>query len=151
LGDHELSLICRVLDRVCALPLASVIETMRPLPIEPLPGVPRPVAGVALIRGATVPVVDLGWVLSEKASSPTRFVTMHVDGRQVALAVESVVGVRAIPDGALRELPPLLQDASSQAIAAIGTLDAELLVVLGGGRLVPDMVWRAMGSDGVSP
>ena len=148
--DGGRSLICRVLNRLCALPLQHVIETMRPLPVEPLAGVPRPVTGVAIIRGAPVPVVDLAWVLAAEESHPGRFVTVDADGRRVALAVDAVVGVRAIPDGALHDLPPLLRGASVDAIATIGTLDAKLLVVLHSGRLVPEAVWTALESDGVS-
>ena len=44
------SLICRVGDLLCAVPLALVGETMRPLPVEPLAGVPSYVRGVAIIR-----------------------------------------------------------------------------------------------------
>ena len=147
--DGERSLICRVLNRLCALPLQHVGETMRPLPVEPLAGVTRPIIGVAIIRGAAVPVVDLAWVLAAEESSPTRFVTVNADGRRVALAVDAVVGVREIPTGALHDLPPLLRDASVDAIATIGTLDATLLVVLHSGRLVPEAVWTALESHGV--
>jgi purine-binding chemotaxis protein CheW len=149
-ADGDLSLICRVLNRVCAFPLEHVIETMRPLSIEALPGLPPPVKGVAIIRGAPVPVVDLAWVLAANESHPTRFVTVNADGRRVALLVDAVVGVRAIPTGSLQDLPPLLRDASIDAIAKIGSLDAELLVVLRSGRLVPEAVWNALESDGVS-
>ena len=44
LGDDraaERLLTCRVGRKVCALPLEQVLETMRPLPVEALPGVPR--------------------------------------------------------------------------------------------------------------
>jgi purine-binding chemotaxis protein CheW len=137
-----------VLNRVCALPLQHVIETMRPLPIEALAGVPRPVSGVAIIRGAAMPVVDLAWLLAGEESHPTRFVTVSADGRRVALAVDAVVGVRVIPTGSVYDLPPLLRDANGDAIATIGTLDAELLVVLRSGRLVPETVWNALEVDG---
>ena len=143
-----LSLICRVLNRVCALPLQHVIETMRPLAIEALAGVPRPVSGVAIIRGAPMPVVDLAWLLAGEESHPARFVTLNADGRPVALAVDAVVGVRVIPTGSVYDLPPLLRDANADAIAAIGTLDAELLMVLRGGRLVPETVWNVLDAEG---
>ena len=145
------ALVCRVLNRLCALPLRHVVETMRPLPIEPMAGVPRPVAGVAMIRGAAVAVVDLAWVLAGMESHSTRFVVVNADGRRVALTVDAVVGVRTIPVGSLQDLPPLVRDASVEAIATIGTLDAELLVVLGGGRLLPESVWNAIDIDRPSP
>lgn len=147
-----MSLLCRVVTRLCALPLEHVIETMRSLPVEPMAGVPRPVEGVAIIRGIPVPVVDLACVFDEEASRTTRFVTVRAANRCVALAVDAVVGVRAVPVGSLRQLPPLLRDAGAAAIATIGTLDAELLVVLHSARLVPETVWRALdAAGGVSP
>jgi purine-binding chemotaxis protein CheW len=66
-----------------------------------------------------------------------RFVTVRTSDRTVALAVDAVVGIRGLPAGTLGELPPLLRDAGSDAVAAIGTLDAELLLVLRAARLVP--------------
>jgi chemotaxis signal transduction protein len=38
-------------DIRCALPLESVVEIMRPLPLKHLPQAPAGVTGVALIRG----------------------------------------------------------------------------------------------------
>ncbi len=143
-ADLEPLLICRVLDRLCALPVQRVVETMRPLPIEPVPAATPPVLGVAVVRGAAVPVVDLAWVVAERAARPTRFVTVNADGRSVALAVDAVVGVRTLPPEALRDLPPLLRDALAGAIESIGTLDAQLLMLLHLGRLVPEVVWHAL-------
>jgi len=140
-----------VLTRLCALPLEHVAETMRPLPVEPLAGVPRPICGVAIIRRVPVPVVDVAWLLAGKESHATRFVTVKAGGRRVALMVDAVVGVRALPTDSLEELPPLLRDASAEAIATIGSLDAELLVVLRSANLVPEAVWSALESGGVAP
>lgn len=146
----DLCLVCRVLTRLCALPLEHVSETMRPLPVDPVAGVPAPVRGVAIIRGAPVPVVDLACVLAGTESHPTRFVTVHVGARRVALAVDTVIGVRAIPAEALYELPLLLKEANTDAIAAMGTLDAQLLVVLRSARLIPEPVWSALAAGGAS-
>ena len=59
-NNNGLCLIFRVLDRLCALSLGHVVETMRPLPIEPLAAAPHFVLGLATIRGSQVPVVDAG-------------------------------------------------------------------------------------------
>jgi len=151
LTNDQRSLVCRVGSRLCALPAEHVIETMRPLPVQELPGAPRSLRGVARIRGAAVPVVDLAVVLGAEDGQPTRFVTVNAGGRRVALAVDSVVGVRVLPAGSLPDLPPLLHDASTEAIAAIGTRDAELLLVLRASHLVPAGVWDALEQGGVSP
>jgi purine-binding chemotaxis protein CheW len=140
------SLLFRVHGRLCALPLAHVVETMRPLPVEPVAGALPCVAGVSVIRGAPLPVVDLVRLLGAAAQSgdPSsarpasgRFIAVRVADRAAALAVDSVVGVRFLDESSLRDLPALLRDADSDVVESIGTLDTELLVVLRAARLVP--------------
>jgi purine-binding chemotaxis protein CheW len=126
-------MLCRAGSRLCAVPLEVVGETMRLLPIEPLT-VSRPfVLGACMIRGAPVPVVDVGRLFGEAAGSPSRLLSIRVGDRQIALAVDEVLGLRALPEG---DLPPLLRDADEDVVAAIGNLDAEFLVVLDTARLV---------------
>jgi len=56
-------LLCHVGSFVCALPVEHVVEIMRPLPIRHLEDVPPFVLGVALVRGAPAPVVDVARLL----------------------------------------------------------------------------------------
>src|ERR1700691_3822679 len=81
---------------LCGLPLASVIETLRSPSIMPIAGTPAWVRGIAVIRGGTVAVVDLGILLGSGAgaSEQARVVTVRVGSRIVGLAVDSIVGVR---------------------------------------------------------
>jgi purine-binding chemotaxis protein CheW len=65
----------------------------------------------------------------------------------VALAVESVVGLRTLPRAQLAELPAVLAEAASRGVTAVGTLDGELLAVLDGARLVPEAVWQAVAGE----
>src|SRR5262245_5079449 len=115
-GLHALEqlLVCRVGSKLCALPLAPVLETMRPLPSEPLPGAPDFVSGVALIRGRPTPVGDARKLLgSESSGAPARFVTLTLGAlrgaRVAALAVDAVVGIRRVDTTALSALPTLLR------------------------------------------
>jgi purine-binding chemotaxis protein CheW len=129
----------------CALPVGTVIETMRPLPIQPIAGAPPAVLGVALIRGSPTVVVDMSRLLGADQVVPARFLTVRVGSRSIALAVESVTGVRALPAAQFHSLPPLLAGAAS--IEAIGTADAELLLVLSTACLVPEDVLRALDAE----
>ena len=139
------ALLFRVGSSFGAIALASVVETMRPLPIDPLPDVPSFVLGVAVIRGVLTPVVDGAALLAiERSPTPfARFVTLQVEGRSIALAVDEVAGIRDLPD-LDASLPPLLRDAADGVVEAIGNLDARLLVVLQNARIVPASVWQAM-------
>jgi purine-binding chemotaxis protein CheW len=132
-------------DVLCALPLQHVEETMRPLPVERVAGVPCFVLGLALIRGAPTPVIDAGALLNGGAAlPPTRFVTVKTGSRLVALAVDAVLGIREISAGSVDALPPLFQNANLDVISAVGTLDSELLLVLRGARLVPEELWATI-------
>lgn len=143
-------LLVHVGELLCALPLEHVAETMRPLPVRTIPGAPAFVHGAAVIRGVPVPVVDAALVLGVDSSPRTagRFITLKTADRQVAFAVDQVVGVRDLDPSEVGKLPPLLRDASAHVVAALGTLDAELLVVLQAGKLVPEDVWASLAAEG---
>ena len=146
-----LSLLCRVRDRLCSLPLEHVVETMRPLPVQSLAASPPFVSGVAIIRGVAVPVVDVGILLgTDSPPSPTRFVTIRTGDKQVALAVEEVLGVRELTMASAHELPALLSAAAADVVFAIGTLDTHLLFALQTARIVPDSVWQAIRNQGIA-
>lgn len=142
LGQAGLALLCRARRQTCAIPLVHIVETMRPLAVVPMVGAPPFVCGVSLIRDESTPVVDMGALLgATEASSFTRFITVRASGRQVALALEEVMSVRDIPEGAMAALPPLLRGAGASMVLGLATLDADLLFVLEGGRAVPPDFW----------
>jgi len=118
-------LVFRAGARLCTVPLASVVETMRALPVEPLTGGSHAVAGLCMIRGAPVPVVDVAALFGDERAITARLVTLSVAGRRVALAVGDLVGIRSFAAADAGPLPPLLRDASTEATATIGALDGE--------------------------
>ena len=135
-------LLVRAGTLTCALPVSHVVETMRPLPIEPLANAPAFVRGLSIIRGAPVPVVDLGALLNTPSSRPPpRFVTVRAGKRRVALAVDGILGLRDLASLSLDDMPPLLREASSETIELLGSLDSEFLLVLRAGGVVPHEVW----------
>jgi len=116
-----------------------VIETMRPLPLasggEAIPGL----AGIACVRGAAVPVLDLATLLGAPARPPRRLVTLRVATRTVGLLVEEVEGlVHVDPAADMEALPPLLQGLAGGAVEAIHRADRELALVLTAARLLPE-------------
>jgi purine-binding chemotaxis protein CheW len=81
-------------SKTWAIPSAHVVETMRPLPIA---GVPRFLLGLSVIRGAPVPVVDLEAVVGLGLTDTiTRFVSLELGDRRIAVAVGAVIGIREL-------------------------------------------------------
>lgn len=149
-AENRPVLIVAVGGCTCAIPLRHIAETMRPLPIEPVAGTPGFVRGVSVIRGAPTPVVDLKALLESAENSPDygRFVTLNLGERRVAIGVDAVVGLSNLHAAQLSALPLLLRDVAADVIEAIGTRDAQLLVVLRATRLVPDDVWTTIAVAG---
>ncbi|HVY29133.1 MAG TPA: chemotaxis protein CheW [Polyangiaceae bacterium] len=156
-GDVRAStrvLTCRADGKICALPIAHVLETMRPLPVRPLADLPPFVLGLALIRGWPTPVVDARTLLGGSGARPAgRYVTLRLatdDARRVAaLAVDAVLGVADLEEQALGELPALLKTTRGELIRALGSLDSELLLVLEHSRVLPPEFWPQLGTSEV--
>ena len=143
-AETRLALLLRARARRCALPIEDVVETLRPLPLTEVPAAPPYLRGLSVIRGAPVPVLDLGALLGDPPSeAATRFVVLRLGERRAALAVEEVLGLREISAREQHELPPLLQDAG-ELISRVAARDSELFAVLATARLVPDSVWRTL-------
>jgi purine-binding chemotaxis protein CheW len=129
--------------RICALPVSSVVETMRALPMQGIAGVPEAVRGLSIIRGVPVPIVDLAALLGENGETPAaRLVTIRVGERQVGLAVQAVLGIRET--SGLADLPPLLEGACAARVEAIAALDSQFLWVLDAARLIPEGIWDSL-------
>ena len=141
-------LLCRIGTRRCAIPLAFVTETMRAANIMQLGDAEGFAVGAAMIHGEPVPVVDAGALLGEPQTDPRRLITISVDQRSVAIAVDDVLGVSTIADDIANELPPLLRGAADKAVRAIDVRDGEFLLRLEASRLVPDGALEAIGEMG---
>jgi purine-binding chemotaxis protein CheW len=149
MGQHAVqtkkALVVKLKSCICAVPVTHIIEMMRPLPVEPISGVPSFVLGVSIIRGIPTPVIDLGALVGTPSEQAERFVTLRVADKQVALSMNAVVGVCDLGVVvAIRELPPLLQRASNEVVETIGALDQQVLLVLREGWELPDEIWHAL-------
>jgi purine-binding chemotaxis protein CheW len=147
----SLSLVFRAGARLCALPVSRVVEVHRPLPVESVSQAPPAVLGFAMIRGAALPVVDLAVLLGSRGGGAcTRFVIVRAGERKFALSVETVLGIREFAPPFWGDLPPLLGPASAELIEAVGALDADAILALEAGHIVPDAIWDKLAQKEAS-
>ncbi|HTB22546.1 MAG TPA: chemotaxis protein CheW [bacterium] len=131
-----------------ALPLAAVLEVYRPLPTQTVSGAPAFVRGLARIRGRATVVVDLNRLLGAPQDAEAgRYVSLRMDGRSVALAVESARELRTLDSAILAGLPPLLGE-GGERFQALASLDEGLLVVLSAAKLLPEGDWERSAESG---
>jgi purine-binding chemotaxis protein CheW len=128
-----------------AIPVLEASEVMRPLPAEKIPGMPPFFLGLAVIRGSPVPVIDFNLLVERKREAPIlRYILLKVGNRNIALAVDGILGVRRLSDSVLHELPPLLQDTDTELIKSVSVKDEKLFFVLRTARIVPDEFWKLL-------
>jgi purine-binding chemotaxis protein CheW len=124
--------------------LCDVVETLRPLTLSPLAGLPPFVRGLSIVRGAAIPVIDACRLLAQPETIASRWVTLRLGKRRAALAVQQVLGTGILDPADTGDLPPLLAPAGAETLRAVGALDGELLALLETSRCVPDPVWEAL-------
>ena len=111
IGDNRVTLSCfEVGGHTYALDVSQVREIVRWQPVTPLPNAPALIEGVVDLRGAVVPVVDLGRALGGTpvaSGSRTRIAVTEVDGLVMGLAVDAAVEVVSV-DVAQLDDPPAL-------------------------------------------
>jgi purine-binding chemotaxis protein CheW len=143
------ALVFRAGTLLCALQLADVIETMRPLAVRPLAGTPPYVRGVTIMRGLPTPVIDVARLLGDEQIDAERFLAVRTERGPVAFAVGPILGTRAAEAAGPGQHPALLSGASSRLIAGVGMIGTEPLLLLQSMRVVPDDVW-AVAAESVS-
>jgi purine-binding chemotaxis protein CheW len=133
-----------------ALDVSYVKEVVRWQPVTPLPNAPTLIEGVIDLRGAVVPVVDLGRALGGDAVKPgmrARIVVTEVDGLVMGLAVEAAVEVLPVEVTRMEDPPALAtQTGYDVARAVVRRPDTSPILVLSLEHLL-ESVYRSALSD----
>ncbi|MGJ5813954.1 chemotaxis protein CheW [Paludibaculum fermentans] len=118
-----------------AVPLTRVMETERMPKVTTVPGLPAFVIGVANLRGAVLPLVDLAMLL--ELESPGRphdarilVVRPSPDDSPVALVVDALQGVAMLAREELHRTPHWLDGRTTPFLEGIGSHKGRLLSVL---------------------
>ncbi|MBN9416671.1 hypothetical protein ABS71_21700 [bacterium SCN 62-11] len=142
-------LLCRLGTSWCALGLQGLGEVMRPQPVDPVAGLPEFVDGLAIIRGAPLPVINLPKLLCGSASDACdqeRFVTAQSDGQQLALRVDEVAGIVPLDSDTWTRLPSLMDGLQSNHLSALGSHQGHLVMLLRRANLLSEEDWMRLKS-----
>ncbi len=122
-GASRFTLACfEVAGNLYAIDVAQLREVVRWQPVTPLPRAPALIEGLVDLRGAMVPVVDLGKLLRGtpiRSGPRARIAIVEVDGLVVGLAVDAATEVIAVDPAALCDPPALAAHAGYDAARAV--------------------------------
>lgn len=118
-----------------AVPLTRVMETERIPKLTTVPGLPAFVLGVANLRGAVLPLVDLAMLLELESTGRPHDARILVvrpspDDSPVALVVDALQGVAMLAREELHRTPHWLDGRTTPFLEGIGSHKGRLLSVL---------------------
>jgi purine-binding chemotaxis protein CheW len=117
-------LTCRLGDESYGIDILQVQEIREVRQVTRVPHVSHYVRGVVNLRGAIVPVVDLGLMFGFDKPidlAEASAIVLNVDGRLVGIVVTAVSDVIALADDEILPAPELAARKIGTAIAGIGT------------------------------
>lgn len=135
--------------RVYGIDVLQIREIVRAQEVTPLPRAPELIEGVVDLRGAVIPVVDLGRALegAPVADAGTRIAVLEVDDMVFGLRVEAAVDVLSVSAATIDEPPSLATHAGYDAVrAVVRRSDAPPVLVLSLDHLL-ESVYRSARSD----
>jgi purine-binding chemotaxis protein CheW len=122
-SDSRVELAClEVRGQVFGVDVQQVREIVRGQELTPLPKAPRLVEGVIDLRGAIVPVVDLGRALGGapiEAGTSARIAIVEVDGLVFGLRAGAASDVLPVAAADVQSPPALVSQAGYDAVRAV--------------------------------
>ena len=130
----------RIGEQEFCVDIMSVREIRGWTPATPLPRAPGYMKGVINLRGAVLPIIDLGARFGLRTSEPTaRHVIMvaHIGGRMVGLLVDAVSDIIQLDDGAVQPTPDVASEEVRAFVKGIFALDGRMISLVDLGLILP--------------
>ena len=130
----------RIGDQAYAIDIMAVREIRGWSAATPLPHAPPHVLGMMNLRGAILPVIDLGARLGLGAANPTAssvVVVAQIGEAQVGLVVDAVSDILTVTEGLIQAAPEVGSRDSNAFVAGVMTIDAAIVSLLALDQVIP--------------
>lgn len=116
-----------------AIPVGRIREVLTPREITPVPRTPEHILGVCSLRGAVLPIVDLGRRLGLPRTLQDErsriIVTAFDEDERIGLSVDRVKGVVRFPFSAIRPVPETVEQ-GAEFLTGIVRKEERLIILL---------------------
>jgi purine-binding chemotaxis protein CheW len=132
----------RIGEQEFCVDIMAVREIRGWTPATPLPRAPGYMKGVINLRGAVLPIIDLGARFGLRTSEPSeRHVIMvaHIGGRMVGLLVDAVSDIIQLTDEALQPTPDVASEQVKSFVKGLFALDGRLISLIELDRIIPEV------------
>lgn len=110
-------------------------------PATPLPRAPGYMKGVINLRGAVLPIIDLGTRFGLNTSEPTArhaIMVARIGGRTVGLLVDAVSDIIQLTDEQVQPTPDVASDNVKTFVKGIFVVEGRLISLVELDRIVPE-------------
>jgi len=131
----------RIGEQEFCVDIMAVREIRGWTPATPLPRAPGYMKGVINLRGAVLPIIDLGARFGLNTSEPSeRHVIMvaHVGGRMVGLLVDAVSDIIQLTDEAVQPTPDVASEQVKAFVKGIFAIDGRMISLIELDRIIPE-------------
>jgi purine-binding chemotaxis protein CheW len=131
----------RIGEQVFCVDIMAVREIRGWTPATPLPRAPAFMRGVINLRGAVLPIVDLGARLGLQTTEATaRHVIMvvHLGGRTVGLLVDAVSDIVTITDDMVQPTPDIASEQVKTFVKGLFAMDGKMVSLISLDRVLPE-------------
>ncbi|MFN3512927.1 MAG: chemotaxis protein CheW [Phenylobacterium sp.] len=141
-AGHRRELIAfRIGDQEFCVDIMQVREIRGWTPATPLPRTPSYIKGVINLRGAVLPIVDLGARLGLATTEPTaRHVIMvvNVGSRTLGLLVEAVSDIINLSDDMVQPTPDIACDQVKSFVKGLFAIDGRMISLISLDRVLQE-------------
>ncbi len=136
----------RIGEQEFCVDIMTVREIRGWAPVTPLPRSPSFVRGVINLRGAVLPIVDLGARLDLGAAEPTArhvIIVAQLGERVVGLLVDAVSDILTITDGMIQPTPDVACEAVKSFVKGVLAIDGRLVSLMSLDQVLPEVELEA--------
>jgi purine-binding chemotaxis protein CheW len=130
----------RVADQDFCVDVMAVREIRGWTPATPLPHAPPHVRGIINLRGAVLPIIDLGARLELGFTEPSSrhvIIVAQASGQTVGLLVEAVSDILTVTDDVIQPTPDVACEAVRTFVKGVLTMDGRMISVVSLDQVMP--------------
>ena len=133
-------------DQEFCVDVMAVREIRGWSPATPLPHSPSYVRGVINLRGAVLPIIDLGARLGLGVAEPTArhvIIVARIQDRTVGMLVNAVSDILTVTDDVIQQTPDVACETVRTFVKGILAIDGRMVSLLSMDNILPDLELEA--------
>ncbi len=145
-GDRRELISFHVGDQEFCVDVMAVREIRGWSPATPLPHSPSYVRGVINLRGAVLPIIDLGARLGLGVAEPTArhvIIVARIQDRTVGMLVNAVSDILTVTDDVIQQTPDVACETVRTFVKGILAIDGRMVSLLSMDNILPDLELEA--------